>query len=63
VVPFGAFVDIAPGKSGLVHVSEYDVAPTADMSKVCVVSTSRVCVGGGRSRGCVCGLWAVRVVD
>ncbi|GBF90657.1 hypothetical protein Rsub_03229 [Raphidocelis subcapitata] len=37
VVPFGAFVDVAPGKSGLVHVSEYGTTPVADMTKVAVV--------------------------
>lgn len=37
VVPFGAFVDVAPGRSGLVHVSEYDAAPVVDMTKVAVV--------------------------
>lgn len=30
VAPFGCIVDYAPGKSGLVHVSELDVARTAD---------------------------------
>ena len=30
VAPFGCIVDYAPGKSGLVHVSELDTARTAD---------------------------------
>ncbi|KAI8473323.1 MAG: chloroplast polyribonucleotide phosphorylase [Monoraphidium minutum] len=37
VMPFGAFVEIAPGRQGLVHVSEYDRTPVADMARVAVV--------------------------
>jgi hypothetical protein len=50
VVPFGAFVDIAPGKQGLVHVSEYDKAPTPDMTKVAVVRRGWGGAVGGRWR-------------
>lgn len=32
VAPFGCIVDYAPGKSGLVHVSELDTSRTADPS-------------------------------
>ncbi len=34
VMPFGCIVDFAPGKSGLVHVSELDVGRTADPTTV-----------------------------
>ncbi|DBA68831.1 TPA: hypothetical protein ACH3X2_013318 [Trebouxia sp. C0005] len=34
VMPFGCIVDFAPGKSGLVHVSELDVGRTADPTAV-----------------------------
>ena len=34
VAPFGCIVDFAPGKSGLVHVSELDVGRTADPTAI-----------------------------
>jgi polyribonucleotide nucleotidyltransferase len=34
VVPFGAFVEIAPGRDGLVHVSEWEVGRVKDMTTV-----------------------------
>lgn len=34
VVPFGAFVEIAPGRDGLVHVSEWEVGRVKDMTAV-----------------------------
>ncbi len=34
VMSFGCIVDFAPGKSGLVHVSELDVGRTADPTAV-----------------------------
>ncbi len=34
VMPFGCIVDFAPGKSGLVHVSELDVGRTADPTAI-----------------------------
>ncbi len=34
VMPFGCIVDFAPGKSGLVHVSELDLGRTADPTAI-----------------------------
>ena len=34
VMPFGCIVDFAPGKSGLVHVSELDVGRSGDPTGV-----------------------------
>ena len=34
VMPFGCIVDFAPGKSGLVHVSELDLGRTADPAAI-----------------------------
>jgi hypothetical protein len=55
VVPFGVFVDIAPGKQGLVHVSEYDRVHVPDMTKVAAVRGSCWEVAGklpGRRGAC-----------
>jgi len=35
VLAFGAFVELAPGKQGLVHISELDAAPVADATRFC----------------------------
>lgn len=37
---FGAFVEIAPGKQGLVHISEIDVQAVSDASAVLKVGQS-----------------------
>lgn len=31
---YGAFVEVSPGRQGLIHVSELDLIPTAEVSKV-----------------------------
>ncbi len=34
IQPFGAFIEILPGKDGLLHISEWDWSRTADMNEV-----------------------------
>jgi hypothetical protein len=47
VSPFGAFVEVAPNKSGLVHLSEVDVAPVRVIEDVMKVGEG----GEGRGKG------------